>query len=312
MNISDKTGVMRKQKKHTILIIDDSDVNITALIRILSPDYNTHIAMSGKEGIELAKSISPDLIILDIVMPDMDGFDTIVALKKAVSTRYIPVVFITALSKPEDETKGLLLGGSDYITKPFSPEVVKQRVINQIRILEYIKKIEQLNRIDQLTSLPNRRSFHERLLSEWKLAVREKTPISLLVMDLDHFKKCNETFGHLLGDIVLQKVAKLINGMIRRPTDFSARWGGEEFIVLLPKTDSESAQAIAEFIRSSIENKPITFSDGLTTNLTISIGVNTQNPTKSCSMNDFLHYADDALYSAKRNGRNNVMVHIHE
>jgi diguanylate cyclase (GGDEF)-like protein len=240
----------------------------------------------------------------------MDGFDTIVALKKAISTRYIPVIFITSLSKPEDETKGLLLGGSDYITKPFNPEVVRQRVKNQIRILEYIKQIEQLSRIDQLTGLPNRRSFHERLLSEWKLAIRENTSISLLVLDLDHFKNCNDTFGHLMGDTVLQKVAKIIDAITKRPTDFSARWGGEEFIVLLPKTDSNSAQAVAELIRSSIEQKTITFHDGSSTKVTISIGVNTHIPTKNCSLNDFLHYADDALYTAKRNGRNNVTVHI--
>ena len=310
--INSDSGRMKKQKKHTILIIDDSDVNIATLLRILSPDYKTLIAKSGNEGIELAKSISPDLIILDIVMPDMDGFDTIVALKKAVSTRYIPVIFVTALSNPEDETKGLLLGGSDYITKPFSPEVVKLRVKNQIRILEYIKKIEQLNRIDQLTGLPNRRSFHERLLSEWKLAIREETSISLLVMDLDHFQKCNDKFGHLMGDTVLQKVAKIIDGISKRPTDFSARWGGEEFIVLLPKTDSEDAQEIAKLICSSVENKVITFNNGLSTKITISIGVNTHKPTQDCSLNDFLHYADNALFSAKRNGRNNVTVHMPE
>jgi len=310
MTISEISGGMKKQKKHTILIIDDSDVNIAALMRILSPDYKILVAMSGNEGIELAKSTTPDLIILDIIMPDMDGFDTIVALKKAISTRYIPVIFVTALSRPEDETKGLLLGGSDYITKPFSPEVVKQRVKNQIRILEYIKKIEQLSRIDQLTGLPNRRSFHERLLSEWKLAIREKTVISLLVMDLDHFKKCNDEFGHLMGDTVLQKVAKIIDSITKRPTDFSARWGGEEFIVLLPKTDSDNAITIAELIRSNVENKLITFNDGKSTNITISIGVNTHMPTKNCSLNDYLHYADDALYLAKRNGRNNVTVHV--
>ena len=297
------------QKKHTILVIDDSEVNIAALMHILSPDYKTLIAKNGHDGIELAKSTSPDLIILDVVMPDMDGFDTIVTLKKAVSTRNIPVIFVTSLSKPEDETKGLLLGGSDYITKPFSPEVVKQRVRNQIRMLEYIKKIEHLSRIDQLTGLPNRRSFHERLLSEWKLAIREKTAISLLIIDLDHFKKCNDTFGHLMGDIVLQETAKIIGGITRRPTDFSARWGGEEFTVLLPKTDSGSAQAIAESLRSRIEKTPITFSDGLKTKITVSIGVNTHMPQRNCSLNAFLHHTDDALYLAKRNGRNSIAIH---
>jgi diguanylate cyclase (GGDEF)-like protein len=112
-----------------------------------------------------------------------------------------------------------------------------------------------------------------------------------------------------MGDTVLQKVAKIIDGIIKRPTDFSARWGGEEFIVLLPKTDSDNARNIAESIRSDVENKLITFNNGLTTKVTISVGVNTHMPTKDCSLNDFLHYADDALYLAKKNGRNNVTVH---
>jgi len=300
---------MRKTEKRTILIIDDSESCVATLTRVLSSDFNIIVAKCGHEGIEIAKQKAPDIIILDIQMPDMDGFETITILKKTVSTRNIPVIFITALTKIEDEEKGLSLGGADFITKPFSAEIVKLRVRNQIKMLDFVSTIEQLSRIDQLTGLPNRRSFHERLTSEWKLAVREGTAISVLVMDIDHFKKCNDTFGHLLGDAVLQKIATVIKGNARKPTDFAARWGGEEFIVLLPKTDAEGAEVVAESIRDDVEGYTIIFKDNRMTKVTMSVGVNTHSPTKECSVNDFIHFADDALYTAKRNGRNNVTVH---
>ena len=300
---------MRKTEKRTILIIDDSDSCIATLTRVLDNEFSIIVEKSGHEGIETAKKIVPDIIILDIQMPDMDGFETIKVLKKTVSTRNIPVIFITALTKIADEEKGLKLGGSDFITKPFSADIVKLRVRNQIRMLDYISTIEQLSRIDQLTGLPNRRSFHERLTAEWKLAIREGTTISIMVMDIDHFKNCNDTFGHLLGDAVLQKIATVIKGNARKPTDFAARWGGEEFIVLLPKTDAEGALMVAESIREDIEDYTIIFKDNRKTKVTMSVGVNTHSPTKDCSVNSFLHFADNALYAAKGNGRNNVTVH---
>ncbi|MCL2820061.1 MAG: diguanylate cyclase [Oscillospiraceae bacterium] len=300
---------MRIREKRTILIIDDSPSCVSTLTRVLSGTYNIIVAKCGHEGIETAKKKNPDLIILDIQMPDMDGYETITILKKTVSTRNIPVIFITALTKIEDEEKGLKLGGSDFITKPFSADIVKLRVNNQIRMLDYVSTIEQLSRIDQLTGLPNRRSFHERLTSEWKLAVREGTTLSVLVMDIDHFKNCNDTFGHLLGDAVLQKISTVIKDNARKPTDFAARWGGEEFIILLPKTNAEGAHLVAESIRDDIEHFTIIFKDNRKTKVTMSVGVNTHSPTRECSVNEFLHHADNALYAAKRNGRNNVTVH---
>jgi len=300
---------MRRFGKRTVLIIDDSESCIATLTRVLCSDFNIIVARNGTEGIETAKKRVPDIIILDIQMPDMDGFETITILKKTVSTRNIPVIFITALTKVKDEERGLSLGGSDFITKPFSAEIVLLRVNNQIKMLDYISTIEHLSRIDQLTGLPNRRSFHERLTAEWKLAIREGTTISVLVMDIDHFKNCNDTFGHLLGDAVLQKLAAVIKDNARKPTDFAARWGGEEFIVLLPKTDSEGARVVAESIRKDIERYTVIFKDNRKTKVTTSVGVNTFSPTKGCSVNDFLHAADNALYTAKRNGRNNVTVH---
>jgi len=300
---------MNDKKKHTILVIEDSELNIAKLRQILDTDYDVVVARCGYEGIETAKNIIPDVILLDIILPDIDGFETITILKKTVATRKIPVIFITGLTKTEDEGKGLRLGGVDYITKPFCVEVVKLRVQNQIRMLDYISTIEQLSRIDQLTGLHNRRSYHERLISEWKLAIREGSTISVLIMDIDHFKACNDTFGHLHGDIILQKVAKVISKSAKRPTDFVARWGGEEFIILLPKTESEGALIVAESVRKSVENATITLNDGRSTSVTISIGVNTHTPTQECAVYDFLHRADKAMYRAKEEGRNRVIVH---
>jgi len=301
-----KAFIMKNTEKRSILIIDDSESNIMALTKILSSEYNINIAKNGLEGIEIAKKESPDIIILDIIMPKMDGFETITALKKSVQTRKIPVIFITGLSKPKDEEKGLALGAAEYISKPFSPEIVKLRVRNQISILTYIQKIESLSSTDQMTGLPSRRSFDERLYSEWKRAMRDKTEVSLLLVDVDNFKKVNDTFGHLQGDIVLQSVAKVIARVPSRPADYTARWGGEEFIVLLPSTDSKGATYIAEQLRRKIDEMTISFSDGQDAKVTVSIGVNSHKPKKGCSVDDFLNRADKALYKAKDEGRNKV------
>jgi diguanylate cyclase (GGDEF)-like protein len=250
----------------------------------------------------------PDVIILDIVMPQMDGYEVIAALKKSVSTRKIPVVFVTGLSSSQDEKKGLAMGGADYISKPFNDEVVKLRVNNQIRLINYIKTIERMSRIDQLTGMHNRRSFDERLFSEWKRAKRENNEISILIMDIDHFKRCNDTYGHLDGDVVIQKVADAIRDTLMRSADFSARWGGEEFIALLPNTDSAGAFFIAEKIRKDVEDMEINFSNGESTKVTLSIGMCTMTPDADTSVDDLLRHADSALYFAKNGGRNMVWV----
>jgi len=197
----------------------------------------------------------------------------------------------------------------DYISKPFNEEIVKLRVNNQIRILDYIDTIEQLSQTDQLTGLNNRRSFDERLYSEWKRTARDGLNISLLLIDIDHFKKINDTYGHLHGDVVLQKVANTIAGSLRRSSDFSARWGGEEFIVMLPNTNTDGAVIVAEFIRKNIEGLTVVFPDEQSTTVTVSIGVCASEPTVDCSVDDLLQGADSALYAAKEGGRNRVLVH---
>jgi len=292
--------------KNSILIVDDEKSNLKYLNHILSNDYSIFIAKDGREAIEIAKAVLPDLILLDIIMPGMDGYEVFSGLKSSEITREIPVIFITGLGSNEEEEKGLASGAVDYITKPFSAEVVRRRVQNQIRIINQIRAVEDLSMTDPLTGIANRRSFDQQLNKEWRRAIREKSSIGILMMDVDRFKIYNDTYGHQQGDVALRTVAKTLTKTLRRPADFAARWGGEEFAVLLPVTDIEGALNIAELIRKNIEATIILCADGTQANVTASIGANVQTPAQNDSMEEFIFNADKALYTAKETGRNRV------
>ena len=292
--------------KNSILIVDDEEADLLFLTQVLKSTYNIYTAENGENALKLVNEYMPDLILLDIIMPEMDGYQTIIELKKNQKTKKIPVIFISSLDSDEEEEKGLSLNAADYIVKPFSAMLVKLRVRNQIQIVNQLRTIEYLSMTDQLTNIPNRRSFDERLGLEWRLAKREHKSISLLMMDLDKFKDVNDEYGHQQGDVVLQTIAKLIPMSFRRPGDFAARWGGEEFAVLLPNTPLENAVGIAEKIRASIEDAQIPCHNGSIIKITVSIGVNTQIPSQSSAVDDFILKADTALYAAKEAGRNKV------
>jgi len=294
--------------KNSLLIVDDENANLKILTYILGKEYTIYTAASGRSAIEKSREFSPDLILLDILMPDMDGYQTLAEIKKTEEIKKIPVVFITGLDSEEDEEKGLSLDAADYITKPFSPTIVKLRVRSQIQIINQMRTIERLSMIDQLTGIPNRRSFDDRLKMEWKQAIREQKPISILMMDLDKFKNINDNYGHLQGDMVLQTVAGIFPGAFRRPGDFAARWGGEEFVVLMPNTPFEGAMEVAENIRSNIECAEMPSISDVKINITISIGVNSIIPEKDSSVDEFISMTDKALYKAKNNGRNQVVM----
>jgi len=294
-------------KKHTLLIVDDENSNLKVLTHILGSGYTIYTASNGVDAVKKAREYQPDLILLDILMPEMDGYQTLSEIKETEEIKRIPVIFITGLDSDEDEEKGLSLDAVDYITKPFSPIVVKLRVRNQIQIVTQMRIIERLSMIDQLTNLPNRRSFDERLKMEWKQAIREKTQISILMVDLDRFKDVNDKYGHQQGDMVLQSIAALFKQSLKRPGDFSARWGGEEFAILLPNTSSDGASEIAETIRKKVENSPIHCNKGTKINVTVSIGLNSLTPTQVSSVDAFISRADKALYAAKQAGRNKVI-----
>ena len=297
---------MEEVKKNSVLVVDDESANIMALTHILSPSYTVYAAKNGSDAIQASEKYLPDVIMLDIVMPEMDGYEVMNALKSSEVTREIPVIFISGLNNAEDEEKGFNMGAADYISRPFSPAIVKLRVRNQIRMLNQIRTIELISMIDQLTAIPNRRGFNSRIDMEWIRAIRENTFISVLMLDVDKFKVYNDTYGHQQGDKVLQIVAKTIENSLHRPGDFAARWGGEEFIVLLPNTDINGATFIAETIRGNIAGTIIPCADGTETSVTISIGVNTISPRQNSSRETFISEADRALYKAKEAGRNRV------
>jgi diguanylate cyclase (GGDEF)-like protein len=297
------------EKKNTILIVDDEKINLKSLTNILVPDYTVYAAKDGQTAIEYAKEYLPDLVLLDILMPDMDGYEVLTAFKKIGDIQNTPVIFITGLSSSEEEEKALALGAIDYITKPFKPAIIKLRVRHQIRIINQLRAIEQLCLVDTLTEIPNRRSFDSRMGIEWYRAIREKTPISLLMIDVDKFKDYNDTYGHQQGDVVLKTIAKVFTTTLKRAIDFVCRWGGEEFVILLPNTDANGAMVVAERVRTNVEQTMIPCPDGSFTKVTISIGVNTENPEKGSPVDQFLSKADEALYVAKKTGRNKSILY---
>ena len=292
--------------KNSILIADDEKSNLMVLTHLLNREYTIYTARDGKDAINKSKKLLPDIILLDILMPEMNGYEVLSALKNSEETREIPVIFITGLDSREDEEKGLALMAADYISKPFRAAIVKLRVGNQMQIVNQLRTIKRLSMVDQLTDIPNRRSFDSRLNMEWLRAIREKTPVSLLMIDVDKFKIYNDTYGHQQGDIALQTVAKVCTRTTKRPGDFTARWGGEEFAVLLPVSDAKGAMVIAEQIRINVQNAVITRPDGEVTKVTISIGLHTELPNSDSSLDSFISRADSALYTAKEKGRNRV------
>jgi diguanylate cyclase (GGDEF)-like protein len=299
---------MENKKDFTVLITDDEKMNVTILGNILSPKYNLLISRNGSKALELAKEHKPDLILLDVLMPDMTGFEVIEQLKASDDTNKIPVIFITGLTSSENEEKGFFLGAVDYITKPFNEAIVKARVNTHIKIVDQMRTIEQLGLIDPLTRVSNRRGFENRAYTEWSNAHRERNPLSVLMMDIDKFKTYNDTYGHQQGDEALKAFAKTCVESLFRATDFAARWGGEEFIILLPHTDSSGAAEIAERVRKNIEETVISTEDGRVTKITVSIGINTAIPSAETVFNDLVKGADQALYKAKESGRNRYVI----
>jgi diguanylate cyclase (GGDEF)-like protein len=303
---------METENKGSVLIVDDEKSNITTLTHILGPCHKILAAKNGPDAIELAREFQPNVILLDIVMPDMDGYEVIAQLKTSTKTREIPVIFITGLSQTEAEEKGLSLGASDYITKPFVSSIVRLRVRNQVLITEQIKMIRELSLTDTLTDLPNRRGFESRLNLEWEHAKRNRSPLSVFFIDIDKFKNYNDTYGHVQGDMALKTVASSIASSLNRSVDFVARWGGEEFVVLLPNTDAAGAFITAENVRKNIENSGVPVTGDAVSKVTISIGLHTFEPSTGGNTGDFLNNADKALYNAKNTGRNRVCVYEHQ
>jgi diguanylate cyclase (GGDEF)-like protein len=298
-----------EKKDYTVLIVDDEKINLDILAQVLAPMCNVIIAKSGKRALELAEERTPDLILLDVLMPDMSGFEVIEKLKLSTATNQIPVIFITGLSSDEDEERGFFLGAVDYITKPFNKAIVKARVNTHIKIVDQMRTIERIALIDPLTKISNRRGFDKLVNSEWSKAVKNQTPISFVIIDADKFKVYNDTYGHPQGDVLLQTIANVFKQSAPAP-ECAARWGGEEFVMLMPGFDMDEAFALAEKVRSAVEALVIPTEEGEVTTITVSIGLNSIVPQENTAIGDFINQADQALYKAKESGRNRVVKNM--
>ena len=292
-----------------ILAIDDSQLNILALVQILGEAYTVKCESDPVEGLAAVKTFQPDLILLDVVMPKMTGFDVIKVLKDDESTHDIPVIFLTGLSDRKNEQRGLSLGAVDYVIKPFDAHTVLLRVQTQFKIINLLKELYKQGLTDPLTGLGNRRHFNNVLETEWKRSARNKSPLSFVISDIDHFKKINDNFGHLSGDIVLREVAQVIKEGAKRITDHTARWGGEEFAIIMPETDRNGAFFVAEKIRAEVEKTVFRVKNGVEIKVTISMGVNTVvvDLSNDYTITKFLSDSDAVLFKAKDLGRNRVV-----
>jgi diguanylate cyclase (GGDEF)-like protein len=295
-------------KKHKILIVDDEKPNRKILSALLEDDFEIILAKDGKQVFERFRdNKNIDLVILDIMLPDMDGYEILKHMKNDECLRQIPVVIISVLDSLENEEKGLKLGAVDYITKPFHPGIVQLRVKNHIKLVEQRQMLEDLVGIDGLTGINNRRNFDQLYSKQWLSSKRSGSPLSLIMIDVDDFKKYNDAYGHAAGDAVLKAISNVLNSTINRPDDTISRYGGEEFVAILPNTDSDGAKFIAENLRSSVEALKIPHESSDTSDyVTISLGGITSNPEKNLTLAEFLKTSDQMLYLAKAAGKNCV------
>ena len=333
------------QDKEDILVIDDKPENLRLLSIMLDRQgYEVRKAINGKLGLRAAQTVPPDIILLDINMPEMDGYQVCQELKANEMTCKIPVIFISAVDEVLDKVKAFKVGGSDYITKPFQIEEVSVRIENQLSIrrlqirlekqtqeleaknlqlqkqihyrsiaenemLVLNQRLQILANIDSLTQIPNRHRFKEFFNREWRRMSREQSPLAVILCDIDYFKKYNDSYGHQAGDDCLQKVAQAIASVVQRPADLVARYGGEEFVIILPNTEGLNALKLAEAIRQNVEQLQLEHSQSNISNfVTLSLGVAYVTPNEDNSQELLLASADKALYRAKQQGRNQAIL----
>lgn len=300
------------QSRGTVLVIDDNVTNLKVASEHLKADgFQILTARDGESGIERVKLARPDLILLDVQMPGIDGFETCRRLKNDNLTKDIPVIFTTVLTTVEDKLKGFNAGAVDYIPKPFQIEELLARVRAHVRLYDLQRELQRKNAelqrlavLDGLTQIANRRRFDQYLLEQWEAGIANTSPLSLILSDVDYFKRFNDSFGHQAGDRCLQRVAQALNRVAGYNKDLVARYGGEEFAIILPDTDTRGASRVAELVRNEIHNLKIPHSHPEPNSfVTISMGIATILPSDQKDLKTLLAAADAALYEAKRQGR---------
>lgn len=306
--------------KPTVLIVDDEPVNLKILNEILKQDYHIKVATGGQQAIKQAQlQPLPEMILLDILMPGMDGFQVCSQLKNISNTIDIPIIFITASDNEEDESRGFAAGAVDFISKPIRPSVVKARIKNHLLLLRQKKELERMHQevlalslTDSLTGIANRRRLNEFINQEWIRAQRAQTPIGVLFIDLDFFKAFNDLYGHAAGDSCLKNISTVLQKRIREQ-DLPARYGGEEFVCILPDTTIDGVQQVGNDILNEIRALSIPHNhSAINEKVTISIGGTAIIPNSDLYPNILIETADKLLYQAKNNGRNRLITQSYE
>lgn len=298
------------QQRSCLLVVDDQPVNIQAVHQIFAGVYQILMATSGEQAIELCLRSMPDLILLDVVMPGIDGLETCRRLKQLDATRDIPVIFVTGGQRADEENMCWDAGGVDFISKPINPLTLRNRVRAHLQLKQQTDTLRALAFRDGLTGVANRRHFDDVYQKEWRRAQRSGEPLSIVMIDVDHFKRYNDRHGHQSGDDCLRSVAAAIAAALNRPADLLARYGGEEFVCILPDTGIDGAAGKAENLRLAVEQLAIAHGDSDTGAIvTISLGVATVMHAAG-QEKQLLDLADQQLYRAKQAGRNRVCHHL--
>ena len=297
-------------KKPTILVVDDMTTTLLLIHDLLKDTYEVKIAKSGTKALEILESPNDiDLILLDIEMPDINGYDVCKRIKNNETIKNIPIIFITGRTSQEDEEYGLNLGAIDYITKPFNKAIVKLRIKNYLDLKIKNDMLEKLSMYDGLTNIRNRRFFDETFEKTFNEIKRDKKSLAVLMIDIDFFKLYNDNYGHGQGDETLRKVAKALEKTIKRASDFVARYGGEEFVILLKDINKDGVEAVANNLLNAVRELKITHEFSKIENyVTVSIGVSYYNSSSDITKLELLLKADETLYNVKNSGRNNFAI----
>jgi diguanylate cyclase (GGDEF)-like protein len=285
-----------------LLVVDDNESNLDILLHLLDP-YDVIVALDGNSALDLLQYECPDVILLDIVMPGLDGYEVCRRIKANPRWRHIPILFITAMTDEASLVRAFDVGGSDYVTKPFRSRELLARVRIQVEYRRAMEKLRRMAITDDLTGIHNRRAFFELAAEVFKRARRDRSGLAALMIDIDHFKTINDRFGHAVGDDALRHVVEAITAAL--PTDaLLGRLGGEEFAVLLSERTEDMAAVLAESLRCAIARVRL---DGVATGLEMSASIGIGHAAEGAAdLDALLRLADDRLFQAKRDGRNRV------
>jgi diguanylate cyclase (GGDEF)-like protein len=293
--------------KPKLLVVDDQPINIQVMHQVFGGDYQVFMATSGPQALAICKANPPDLVLLDIVMPGMDGFEVCSSLKADDATCNIPVIFVTAHTDAAQETHGLGLGAVDFIAKPVNPAVVRARVKTQLTLKFQSDLLRKLVFLDGLSGVYNRRYFDLHLGFEWARSTRSSFPLSAIMIDVDHFKLFNDRYGHQSGDDCLRQIAVALKVCLKRPGDLVARYGGEEFACILPDTPFDDAMCLANDLERKVRALAIPHeSSSVAEVITVSVGVATRTVDSADDAAALVGLADSQLYNAKQSGRGRV------